>query len=71
MNFQFDQISSLFFALVFIFVILMTIGFYVNFKRDQWQKRKKVELNPIRGRFFVRYVPEEIQGKYKNYLGTN
>jgi hypothetical protein len=67
-NFDWEHLTTLFFALAFISVILMTVGFYINYKRDQWQKLEKPKANPIRGRFFKRYIPSEIKQKYSSYF---
>ncbi len=68
LNFDWEYITALFFALAFVFVILMTMGFYVNFKRDQWQRKKGREFNPVHGRFFKRYIPGDLYKKYAKHL---
>lgn len=68
LNFDWEYITALFFALAFLLVILMTIGFYVNFKKDQWNRKSSRAFNPVHGRFFKRYVPRDLHEKYSKYL---
>ncbi len=67
-SFNWEYITAMFFALAFVFVILMTVGFYVNYKRDQWQRKTIKQFNPVNGRFFKRFIPGGLKGKYARYL---
>ena len=63
-----EYVVTLFFALTFVFVIALTLGFYINYKRDQKNKKKVPEVNPINGRYFSRYIPTELHHMYQNHL---
>jgi hypothetical protein len=68
LSFDWEHLTTLFFALTFVFVILMTVGFFINYKRDQHQRRQKTTANPVQGRFFKRYIPNELKQKYHAHL---
>ena len=63
-----EEMVTLFFALTFAFVIILSIGFYVNYKRDQWRRKQAPAQNLVQGRFFRRYIPQELKSKYALYL---
>lgn len=63
MNWEFLISSALAFTLLF--VVVLTIGFYVNYKRDQKLRKKKPEVNANEGRYFSRYTPEANTEKVK------
>jgi len=54
--------SSLAFGLLF--VVLLTLTFFINYKRDRKNAVKK-SAHPTRGRYFVRHLPEALKAKYK------
>ena len=52
-----DDLTSMLFALSFLFVILMTVGFYLSFRKDQREKKRVRPRHPYEGRYFRRFVP--------------
>ncbi|MCB0365855.1 MAG: hypothetical protein H6624_17115 [Bdellovibrionaceae bacterium] len=66
MSFNWEFILSFTLAFGLVFVIFMTLGFYISYKRDQRLRRNAIPENPTEGRYFTRFLPEEIASRYSS-----
>lgn len=63
-NLSWDNLLSAIFSITIAMLAVITVMFYLEHKLFRNKKAVSIDMSPTHGRFFVRYIPQNLAAKY-------